>query len=157
MKLSVEWGRPIPLIDGSKQNLIYMLDPSTLPTDAGVYVFGRRRRNGDFEALYVGSAANIRSRVWGHRKNLPLMMHLKNARYGQRVVRVGLFRARPGHRTEKSLPVIERALIRYFLSEGHDLANKSGTRLRRHEIASEGRHPQRFIPRLMFVDRARGH
>lgn len=155
MKLYLKWGPPIPLTDGSRQNLIYLFDQDRLPRAAGVYVFGRRRRNGEFEALYVGKATDIRGRVWGHRNNLPLMMHLKNAKSGKRVVRVGMFKSRPGQKTEKCLPLIERALIRYFLSEGHDLVNKHGTRLRRHEIRSDGRHPNLFIPKLMFVDRAK--
>lgn len=134
MKLSVEWGRLVPLRDGSKQNLIYVLDPNKLPRSAGVYVFGRRRRNGDFEALYVGSATNIRGRVWGHRNNLRLMMHLRSARYGRRVVRVGIFKSRPGQKSGKSVSIIERALIRYFLPEGHDLANKQGKRAPRCEL-----------------------
>jgi len=121
-----------------------------------VYVFGRRQKNGWIEALYVGRAGHIRGRVWGHRKNLPLMMHLKNARQGERIVRAGIFKPRPGQQTEKCLAILERALIRYFLSEGHDLVNKAGARLRRHEIQSEGRHPNLFIPKLVFVDRSKG-
>jgi hypothetical protein len=156
MKLFLNWENPIPLLDGSDQNLIYVVEPERLPKAAGIYVFGRRRRNGGFEALYVGKADNIRSRVWGHRKNLPLMMHLKNAKQGKLVVRAGIFNARPGQTPVKSIPIIERALIRYFLSEGQDLVNKAGTRLRRHEISTVGRHPNQFIPKLMFVDRGRG-
>jgi hypothetical protein len=155
MKLQLEWKTPIPLIDGSDQNLIYVVDPERLPDGAGVYVFGRRRRNGGFEALYVGKAKSIRARVWGHRKNLPLMMHLKNARQGKLVVRVGVFKARPGQSADTCIAIIERALIRHFLSEGHDLVNKAGTRLRRHEISTVGRHPKQFIPKMMFVDRGR--
>ena len=59
MKLFLEWGSPIPLIDGSGQNLIYIVDPERLPKECGVYVFGRRRRNGGFEALYIGKANDI--------------------------------------------------------------------------------------------------
>lgn len=155
MKLQLEWKRPVPLIDGSDQNLIYVVDPERLPNVPGVYVFGRRRRNGGFEALYVGKAKNLRARIWGHRKNLPLMMHLKNARQGKLVVRAGVFKARPGQSAEICIEIIERALIRHFLSEGHDLVNKAGTRLRRHEISSAGRHPNQFVPKVMFVDRGR--
>jgi hypothetical protein len=152
VRLYLEWGRPIALKDGSPQNLIYLPDPDRLPKAAGVYVFGRRRKNGGFEALYVGRANNIRGRVWDHRKNLPLMMHLKKAKDGQRVVRAGVFDARTGQKVKKCLPLIERALIRYFLSEGHDLVNKAGARLGRHELASDGRYPNLFIPKLMFLD-----
>ncbi|MGO9770650.1 MAG: hypothetical protein ACLPSW_14045 [Roseiarcus sp.] len=112
MKLYLKWETPIPLTDGSEQNLIYIVDTKKLPTSAGVYVFGRRKRNGGFEALYVGKANNIRSRVWGHRKNLPLMMHLKKAKQGALFVRVGIFNARPGQTAIKCIPIIERALIR---------------------------------------------
>lgn len=156
MKLFLEWGRAVPLRDGSKQNLIYLPDLAKLPTAPGVYVFGRRQKNGGFEALYVGRASNVQRRVWGHRKNLPLMMHLKNAKQGSRVVRVGVLKPRPGQNAAKCLGIIEKALIRYFLSEGHDLVNIVGARLQRHEITSDGRHPNQFIPKLMFVDRANG-
>jgi hypothetical protein len=147
---------PAPLSDGADLNLIYVPKPEKIPKAAGVYIFGRRQRNGGFEALYVGKANNIRGRVWGHRNNLPLMIHLKKAKQGERVVRAGVFKSRQGQNPSRCLPIIERALIRYFLSEGHDLVNKAGTRLRRHEISSDGRHPNQFIPKLMFVDRAKG-
>jgi len=54
------------------------------------------------------------------------------------------------------LKLIERGLIRYFLSEGHDLVNKQGTRIRRHEIVSFGKHPKKFIPNLMYVEKGKG-
>ena len=57
---------------------------------------------------------------------------------------------------DRCLPLIERALIRYFLSEGDDLVNKQGTRLRRHELSSSGKHPKRFIPNLMYVEKGKG-
>jgi hypothetical protein len=156
MQLSLEWSNAIPLIDGRKQNLIYVLDWKRLPDSPGVYVFGRQRRNGGFEALYVGRAANIRSRVWSHRNNLRLMVGLEKAKQGKLLVRAGVLKMRDGPKLKRSLPIIERALIRYFLSEGHGLVNKAGTLLRRHEISSVGKHPNQFIPRLMFVDRERG-
>jgi hypothetical protein len=83
------------------------------------------------------------------------MLHLKNAKQGQRLLLTAKFVGQPGQQAAKCIPIIERALIRFFLSEGHDLVNKQGTRLRRHEIASNGKHPKRFIPKLMFVDRGK--
>lgn len=155
MKLQLEWTRPISLRDGSRQNLIYSLDQGKLLNAGGVYVFGRRYGS-DFEALYVGKANSIRGRVLGQLKNLPLMLHLKKAKNGKRVVLMAEFVSKPGQQTPKCLHLIERALIRYFLSEGHDLVNKQGTRLRRHQIMSKGKHPKKFIPSLMFLDRAKG-
>jgi len=154
VKLALEWGRPISLRNaGRDENLIYTFDHSRLPEAAGVYVFGRRFSK-HFEALYVGKANVIRWRVRGQLKNLPLMLHLKNAKIGKRVVLIARFLPKPGQQEEKCLKLLERALIRYFLSEGHDLVNKQGARLRRHEITSK--KPRRIVPGLMFVDRAKG-
>ncbi|MGD0075924.1 MAG: GIY-YIG nuclease family protein [Candidatus Binataceae bacterium] len=153
MKLRLEWMHPLTLADASDQNLIYSFDFTKLPETAGVYVFGRRYGN-QFEALYVGKGGKLRRRTKGHLNNLRLMQHLKNAKNGTRVLLAGRFIPRPGQQEDKCLGILERALIRYFLSEGHDLVNKQGTRLRRHEIASVG--SKRNVPTLMFVDRGRG-
>jgi len=155
MKLQVEWMRPIPLKDATPQNLIYSVGLDKLPTSAGVYVFGRRWGK-QFEALYVGKANRIRGRVKGQLNNLRLMQHLRNAKGGKRIVLVGRIITRPGQQIEKCLTLVERALIRYFLSEGHDLVNKQGTRLRRHELSSTGKHPKKLIPGLMYVEKGRG-
>jgi excinuclease UvrABC nuclease subunit len=85
MNLHVEWGRPIQLKDASKDNMIYGLDPSKVTDGAGVYIVGRRWGS-QFEALYVGKAGNIRSRVKGHLNNLRLMQHLHKAKTGRRIV-----------------------------------------------------------------------
>ena len=155
MKLALEWGKPIVLRDASRdENLIYTLDDARVTDASGVYVFGRRF-SGTFEALYVGQAQNIRGRVRGHIKNnLSLMLHLKKAKNGKRILLYGRFVAKPGQQEEKCLRLLERALLRHFLSEGHDLVNKQGARLRRHEITSK--NPRKILPRLMFVDRSKG-
>jgi hypothetical protein len=155
MKLHVEWSRPIQLRDGSKQNMIYVVDPKKVPRVSGIYILGRRWGS-DLEALYVGKANNIQGRLKGQLNNLRLMQHLRNAKAGKRIILAGRIVTKPGQRLEKSLLLIERALIRYFLSEGHDLVNKQGTRLRRHQVASSGKHPKRFIPSTMYLERAKG-
>lgn len=55
---------------------------------------------------------------------------------------------------ERCLPILERTLIRYFLSEGHDLVNIQGTQLRRHEVEWV-RRPRNFVPALMYLDQSR--
>lgn len=151
MNLGVEWSSPIKLKDAASDNLIYKLDLERMPRAAGVYVFGRKWGN-QFEALYVGKAGKIRGRIKTQLNNLRLMQHLKNAKAGKRVVMIGQFMGKPGQQVNRCLPLIERTLIRYFLSEGHDLVNVQGTRLRRHEVSSDGRHPRNFIPKLMYVE-----
>jgi hypothetical protein len=152
MILGLDWTRAIPLKDASKQNLIYSVPLDKLPSAAGVYVFGRRYGQ-NFEALYVGKANKIRGRVKGQCNNLRLMQHLKNAKSGKRVVLAARFVPRPGQQRPNCLALIERALIRYFLSEGHDLVNKQGVRIRRHEITSSGNHPKRYFPSPIFLER----
>lgn len=125
---------------------------SNLP---GVYIFGRQWGSG-FEALYVGKSMNVRTRIKGHLNSLSLMQHVRTAKAGKRVLLVGEYVTKPGQRIEKCIGLTERALIRYFLSEGHDLVNKQGTRIRRHELESTGRHPKKFFPTLMYLERTRG-
>ena len=129
------------------------MDHSKLPLSAGVYIFGRRFGK-SFEALYVGKATIVRWRVRGQFKNLPLMLHLKNAKMGKKLLLTGRLISKGGQNKQKCLTLLERGLIRYFLSEGHDLVNKQGTRLRRHEITSVG--AGRIVPSPMFVDRTKG-
>ena len=155
MKLHLDWGRPIQLKDASKQNMIYGLDLAKVTSGAGVHIFGRRWGS-QFEELYVGKAGNIRSRVKGHLNNLRLMQHLHNAKTGKRIVLAGRLVTKQGQQMAKCLALAERALIRYFLSEGHDLVNKQGTRLRRHELTSSGQHPKRYFPRMMYLEKAKG-
>lgn len=156
MKLSIQWSKPLALKDATRENLIYRAEIEKLPSAPGIYVFGRRWGKNQFEALYVGKANRIRGRVKGHFNNLSLMQHLRNAKNGKRIVLAGRFVAKPGQQIDKCLKVIERGFIRYFLSEGHDLVNKQGTRLRRHEVTSSGSHPKRFFASLMYVDKAKG-
>ncbi len=155
MKLQIEWGRPIQLTDASKDKMIYNLDLNRVSAAAGIYIFGRSWGH-QFEALYVGKASKIRGRVKGHLNNLRLMQHLHNARTGKRVLLAGRLVTKPGQQLAKCLVLAERTLIRYFLSEGHDLVNKQGTRLRRHQLDSSGRHPKRFFPRVIYLERGSG-
>lgn len=154
MKLTVEWARPLQLKDATRENLMYKVALNKLPTAPGVYLFGRRWGK-QFEALYVGKANGVRGRVKSQLNNLRLMQHLKNAKAGKRLVLAGRIVTKPGQQIDRCLPLIERALIRYFLSEGHDLVNKQGTRLRRHELSSLGNHPKRYFPSLIYVERVK--
>jgi hypothetical protein len=155
LELHVEWTRPILLKDGSPENLIYTLDLQKLPSSPGIYVLGRQWGSSR-EALYVGKANDIRARVHGQLNNLRLMQHLRNAKTGRRIVLAGKVITGRGQQLEKCLRLVERALIRHFMSEGHDLANTHGTRIRRHEVVSSGGHPRRFVPGSVYLERPKG-
>ncbi len=106
MKLRLEWSRPIRLKDGSRENLIYTLDLTKIPSGAGVYIFGRAFGN-SFEALYVGKASHVRWRVRTQLKNLPLMLHLQKAKIGKKFLMMGRFIPKPGQREAVCLPLLE--------------------------------------------------
>jgi hypothetical protein len=150
MDLHLRWVKPLPLSDGKRDGLIYTADIDDVPETGGVYVFGRAYGS-NFEALYVGKSDNVRGRIYHQLNNVRLMQHLKQARSGARYLLAGVFEARPGQQEDRSLRIIERALIRHFLSEGHDLVNKQGARLRQHSVKSRNR-PNWFVPKCMFVD-----
>lgn len=153
MKLHVEWARPIPL-KSNRDGISYAVDLEKVTVYPGVYIFGRRYGE-RFEALYIGKSMNVRNRVKGHLNNLSLMRHLRTAKAGKKILLVGDYITKPGQRIEKCLDLTERALIRYFLSEGHDLVNKQGTLIRRHELESTGRHPKRYFPTQIYLERTR--
>jgi hypothetical protein len=162
MELSIDWGKLVSLKKDKAGSPGYTLDLDQITTRSGVYVFGRRRGSSGFEALYVGKATNIRSRVRGHQNNLRLMQHIYDAKNGKRVVLAGALvtkrgKARKaGQRLNKSMALAEKALIRHFLTAGDELVNKHGTRIRRHTVGSSGEYPKRFFPRNIYLERSKG-
>lgn len=152
MELELSWLKPIPLKDARRDGLIYTVDWSKFPRSPGLYVFGRSFGS-SFEALYVGKAGRLQGRIKGQLNNLRLMRHLQNARIGKRIVLVGEFQAKPGQQQAACLKNLERAFIRHYLSEGHDLVNIQGTSLRQHKISSNGKHPKRWWPRDIYLEK----
>jgi hypothetical protein len=156
MKLQIEWGSPIQLKDARKDGMIYGLNLAKIKTGtAGVYIFGRQWGR-QFEALYVEQASKIRGRIKNHLNDLRLMQYLQRAKAGERVVLVGRINVKRGQKLNKCLRVAELAMIRHFLSEGHDLANTQGRRIQRHEIESSGQRRKRFFPGLIYLETGRG-
>lgn len=152
MELSIEWMRAIPLKRSRRHDLIYDVDLDSIESLPGVYVFARRWGS-SYEALYVGRSENVRRRIRGHLNNLRLMSHVEHAKNGRRVLFTGFPLTRRGQQMPKVLATLEKAYIRHFLSEGHDLVNQQGTRIRRHEIEAV-RAPRGFIPARMYLEKA---
>lgn len=150
VELYLDWLESI-LLDRSKSTGSYELDFEEIPEAAGVYIFGRGHGNA-IEALYVGRAANLRSRIKQQLNNHRLMSHLEGAKTGVRGIIIAEWRARPGQRPEKCLPLVERALIRHFILRGDHLVNKNGTSLRQHTITSKARL-RKFLPFRLYSDR----
>jgi hypothetical protein len=152
MIFTLEWSRIIRLRDASKQNMIYAVALDKVPSVRGIYIFGRRF-GGSFEALYVGQAKNIRGRVKSQLNNVRLMQSLKNAKAGRRILLTGRLKGQRGRSRVKALDLVERAFIRHFLSEGAELVNRQGVKIKRHEVISSGRHPKRYFPNLIYLER----
>ena len=152
MKLHLEWSRQVPLKRSRQRSLVYTIDMDKLPDEPGLYVFGRRFGN-SFEALYVGKAKTIRRRVRNQLNNSRLMQHVMTARRGKRILLVGRYVSKPGQDETKNLLLLEQALIRHFVSEGDDLVNKHGTRIRQHEITSVRKQLKKFIPATMYLEK----
>jgi hypothetical protein len=152
MIFTLEWSRVIRLRDASKQNMIYSVPLEKVPPVRGIYIFGRRFGS-SFEALYVGQAQNVRDRVKGQLNNLRLMQHLRNAKAGKRILLTGQLKGQRGRSRGKALDLVERAFIRHFLSEGAELVNRQGVKIKRHEVLSDGRHPKRYFPSTIYLER----
>ncbi|MBU1356489.1 MAG: GIY-YIG nuclease family protein [Candidatus Edwardsbacteria bacterium] len=155
MKLDIIWEKPVYLRHVTNESLIYTLNLDKLPDKPGIYIFARHWGK-SYEALYVGKTNNLQGRIHGHLNNLKLMRHLENAKNGKRVIIIGQPNLRPGQKLKNVLITLERAFIRHFLAEGHDLVNQQGVRIRRHEINSEGVIRKSFIPTMMYLEKGKG-
>jgi len=81
------------------------------------------------------------------------MKFIENAKFGEKVLFVGKVAPCPGQKLETIMKIAEKAYIRHFLANGHDLANKSGIRMMEHEINSEGKVYKSFIPSRMYLNK----
>ncbi|MEP7119652.1 MAG: GIY-YIG nuclease family protein [Byssovorax sp.] len=126
MDLDISWHAPIDLQDDD--DVILTCDLNELPEEPGVYAFCRMF--GDkVIPLYIGQSTNLRGRIKGHfERSVKLMKKIKDAKNGQKVVLTGEWRPKRGQNKDKALAIIESALIKYALAEGHDLLNVAGAR-----------------------------
>jgi hypothetical protein len=154
MQIEASWSKPIDLKKCKPGGLIYELDLEKLPTDPGVYVFGRS--HGDtVSPIYIGETLNIRSRIKGHLNSLPLMRAIENAPTGSRFLIYCTVKAGSPAKAKKHVKVIEKALILHAQGEGHVLFNKKGTKLPTDEISFKGnRTSEAIAPRSMLIKKA---
>lgn len=136
MKISVTWHTPITL-RGSARDLCDTFDCDVLPAEAAIYIFARRFGE-NMEAIYVGKAEVLRSRIRQQLNNNRLMRALDDARIGARILIYGTFNGKRGQRIPVLLETVERALINHFTEQKHELINKRGTRLPVNEIEFDG-------------------
>jgi len=139
MDLSIKWRAPVDLLNGDKQNLIYVADGLDDWWDVpGVYMFARVFNN-EVSPLYIGKAEKLGCRASQHFKNNTRLMNgIKKAASGSKVIILGSFSPKPGQSTKKCIALIERALIDHALTDGHKLLNVQGTRTPAHKVSFSG-------------------
>jgi hypothetical protein len=153
MDIKVKWLKPLELKEDRKGNLIYVCpNAGKLPNKPGVYAFVRAF-GGMYEPVYVGETQNLRSRIRQHlENNLRLMRAIENLDKGKRCVLAGVINLRPGQRSATVQRILQDALIRHCLSEGHELLNRQGVNPRVHTVAFSGnRTSENLFGRRMLV------
>jgi hypothetical protein len=151
MDLRLRWHQPLALEIDRNSNGIYTVDLDAIPWAPGIYVF-LRVHGSTSEALYIGKAALLQSRIRQHLNNLKLMKGIENAATGSRFLAFAEFISKPGQQQAKALKLLETAYIRYFLSNGDQLLNKQGTRISKSRVVSERSHLRKFIPKTLFFE-----
>ena len=156
LKVEVHWNKPISLRSGRRENLIYTIDDlTTLPMNAGVYVFGRQNRD-ELIPLYVGQAKHLRSRIKTQFNNARLMLGIQRSPGRRRVVVPGELISRPGQQLGPTLNLVEKTLIESAILSGYELLNQQGTKPKTDSIRFSGSRVARsWHPREISTFRAR--
>ena len=155
MRIDLKWDKPVRLKDGATLNQVYCCPTlDRISNKAGVYVFARTFGK-LVVPLYVGQAGRLRKRIEQQfRNNVRLMIGLKQADIGRRILLVGRLRLHPGQQKKKVLDIVEASLIKHALAQGYDLLNQQGTKTKVHVIKSQGNHSSKQIaPLTMLVER----
>lgn len=151
MEIDLEWKKELEL----NHKVKYEIDFESISVKPGIYIFGRRYDT-SFEALYVGKAtASLRGRIKTQLNNLKLMTHISNAKSGKRVLMLGEFNAKQKQNPDDCLPLAEKALIRHFVSQGHNLVNIHGVKILHHSISSTGLHKAKDFPNHIQIEVAK--
>lgn len=149
MNITLRWGQPIQLSNGAADNLIYNLNVDSLPRNAGIYVFGRRRGK-SIVPVYIGQATRIRGRVKKQLNNAKLMVALLNTPGRKKYLTYAEVIGKPGQKTSQVLNTVEKALIEHALAEGHDIVNIQGTKRPKHKVTSTGgRSGRAWLPKRL--------
>jgi hypothetical protein len=159
MEIKIQWHQPIPLQDGSAEDLIYMVDEKKLQAwdgYAGVYMFCRRYGESVIP-MYIGRSMNIYNRIWEHLEGQTGVMDSMKAirQRGEKMLIIGEYIPQPGWSSTKAIAIVERALIEHALTEGYVLLNKAGTKTPTHEVRFSGFNmAKQFSGGTMYVKKS---
>ena len=157
MDIDITWYPPLPLKDGSAEDLIYTVDEDEIKAwedYPGVYMFCRKYGD-SLIPMYIGRSKNIYRRIWEHLETTTLMRRIENGSTGERVLMIGGYRPLSGQSSERALAIVEKALIELALAEGCELLNKAGTKTPTHAVTFSGfRRAKQFSGSKMYVKAA---
>lgn len=163
MEINSEWGKPIKLNDlsnkpltfkdGTGKNFIYHFNSDNTPTGPGCYVFYNQHGK-KLSVLYIGQADNLKKRLEQQLNNLSLMLGIKRSLSGKKHLVYCKVAIRQGQKLQKVLDIVESNLIKTALSNGDQLLNKQGTKIKYDSIIFKGnRHSEKMFPRKMSVEK----
>src|SRR6266446_2100099 len=154
MAIKIQWHQPIPLKDGSAEDLIYMVDEDEIKVwdgFPGVYMFCWKYGESVIP-MYIGRSMNIYNRIWEHLETTTLMKRIENGPRGATMLIIGEYISQPRQSPERTIAIVEKALIAHALTEGYALLNTAGTRTPTHEVKFSGFHgATNFSGRKMYV------
>ena len=157
MDIEIQWHQPIPLQDGSTDDLIYMVDEDELKEwydCPGVYMFCRIY-NESMIPLYIGRSKNLYNRIWEHLETTTFMKQIAKSPRGEKVLIMGEYISKPGQSSERAIAIVEKALIEHALTEGYELLNKAGTKTPTHEVRFSGfNKAKQFSGGKMYVKKS---
>jgi hypothetical protein len=151
-RIELHWHPPLRVREARDGPLMYTVGELTqLPDGPGLYVFAHRRGS-RIRPLYIGIATrSVRNRIKQQLNSVRLMKGIQDAVRGGRVLLVAELAGRRNPR--RVLPSLEHAMIRYALAEGHEILNKSGTRIRAYDLRHRGnRESHSWMPLRMEAE-----
>jgi hypothetical protein len=155
LRIELKWEKPIRLKDGAKQDQIFAIRRlDRISQNAGVYIFARSFGK-SVKPLYIGQTARLRGRINNHlQSNTRLMMRIKKAEAGRRILLVAHLNLLPGQQEQRVLRIVEKALVKQAVANGYELFNKQGVRARVHVIRSKGNTAfKKVAPLRMLLER----
>jgi hypothetical protein len=158
MEISIFWNKPLPLIDGSQNNLIYTVAGlGDFEEVSGVYMFCRVYKE-KISPRYIGKALNLAARIRQQLNTTKLVRAIeRQSLSGAKVLVIGELLSKPGQVTDKCIRLVEKALIEHALAEGHELINQKGTKTPYDEIAFAGNvAAKNFTGPQIYLKKSRG-
>ncbi len=144
MEITIRWQKPIQLTK-HKRIIVDEDDlPAGLRAEPGVYFFSRKFGTKRVP-FYIGESQNVRARLKQHLATTKIADVLRSLsaeddqiKIGVRFFHFGYLLARPGHKPSVCLKIVQKALIRQAVEQGHPILNTQLKKFRTHNLHFEG-------------------